>query len=77
MSDFLNKKKEDDIEEDPFLKNNLQEIANMYLKGICNYEYGCYLMDEINLKIYQQLKSILDYELNLNEKSLIFFRRMF
>jgi len=77
LSDFLNKKNEEEIEEDPFLKNNLKEIANMYLKGICNYEYGCYLMDKINLKIYQQLKSILDYELDLNEKSLIFFRKMF
>ena len=77
VKDFLTKKIEDQEEVDPFMEKNLREVAQLYLKGICNYEYGCYLMEKINLRVYEEIKNMLNYILNLNNKDLKFFRKMF
>lgn len=78
LGEILKIEKEDDEEEeDTFYDKTLEEIANLYLDGICMYEYGCQIMDEINKFIYPKIKDLMKYELKIKNKNLKFFRKMF
>tara|TARA_R110001632_G_scaffold43383_3_gene110193 strand:+ start:1150 stop:2616 length:1467 start_codon:yes stop_codon:yes gene_type:complete len=70
-------KNSEDEEDDLFLDKTIGQVSQMYLDGVCNYEYGCTLMDEINKFIYPQLSDVITYSLSLKDKNLKFLRGMF
>lgn len=73
----LLQKDETEIENDIFAQKSIQEVAQLYLKDICNYEYGCSLMSEINRNIYSQIKDSMEYSLDLHDKNLKNLRSLF
>jgi hypothetical protein len=78
VREVLQKEKNSEEEDDDiFLDKTIGQVAKMYLDGICNYEYGCTLMDEINKFVYPQVKDNLSYILILKNKNLKFLRGMF
>ena len=68
---------EKEDEEDLFLDKTISEVAEDYLNGICNFEYGCYLLDKINKFIYPKIKNYLNYTLLMKDKNLKSLRSMF
>lgn len=77
VREIMKKEKNDEEEEDLLLDKTIGQISKMYLEGVCNYKYGCTLMDEINKFIYPQIKDNLNYIMILKNKNLKFLRGMF